>query len=143
MPGFVIGRRSCRRASKTERMMPDEQHVMLLRRSVREWNRWRAENPQVTPDLAGAGLRGLDSSGANLSEANLDRADLRGAVLSCCMLIGAEFAAANFFKAVLDGADLDGADLRGVRFLDCAQLTANGQKAYRDFWNAERPSRRI
>ena len=114
--------------------MADDQHVTLLRRSVREWNRWRAENPQVTPDLAGAGLRGLDLSGANLSGANLDRADLRGAVLSGCMLIGTEFAAANFFKAVLDGADVDRANLSGVRFLDCAQLTAarNWQKAYRD-----------
>ena len=44
--------------------MSDEQHVSLLRRSVREWNRWRVENPQVTPDLADAGLRGLDLSGA-------------------------------------------------------------------------------
>ena len=47
---------------------------------------------------------------------------------------GAEFAAANFFKAVLDGADVDRADLSGVRFLDCAQLTAarNWRSAYRD-----------
>jgi uncharacterized protein YjbI with pentapeptide repeats len=114
--------------------MADERHVTLLRGSVREWNRWRVENPQVTPDLADAGLRGLDLSGANLCGANLKRADLRGAVLSGCLLIGAEFAAANFFKAVLDGADVDRANLSGVRFLDCAQLTAarNWQKAYRD-----------
>ena len=94
--------------------MADEQHVTLLRRSVREWNRWRAENSQVTPDLAGAGLRGLDLSGANLSGANLNRADLRGTVLSGCMFIGAEFAAANFFKAVLDGADVDRQSERGA-----------------------------
>ena len=98
--------------------MADEQHATLLRRSVREWNRWRVENPQVTPDLAGAGLRGLDLSGANLSGA----ADLRGAVLSRSSLAGSRPTGANLFKAVLDGADLDSADLRGVRFLDCAQL---------------------
>ena len=115
--------------------MADEQHVTLLRRSVREWNRWRAENPQVTPDLAGAGLRGLDLRGANLSGAKLKGADLRGGVLSGCSFIGAEFAAANLFKAVLDSADLDRADLRGARFFDCAQLTAarNWQRAHRDF----------
>jgi uncharacterized protein YjbI with pentapeptide repeats len=114
--------------------MSDEQQVTLLCRSIREWNRWRAENPQVTPDLAGAGLRGANFSGANLAGANLKGADLRGTVLSGCMLMGAELAAANFFKAVLDGADVDRANLTGARFLDCAQLTAarNWRTAYRD-----------
>ncbi len=115
--------------------MADEQHVALLRRSVREWNRWRVENPQVTPDLADAGLRGLDLSGANLSGAELKEADLRGTILSGSSLAGAGLAGANLFKAVLDSVELDGADLRGVRFLDCAQLTTarNWQRAYRDF----------
>jgi uncharacterized protein YjbI with pentapeptide repeats len=114
--------------------MADEQHVTLLRRSVREWNRWRAENPQVTPELAGASLRGLDLSGANLSEAELNGADFRGTILSGSSLTGSDLAAANLFKAVLDGADVDRANLSGVRFLDCAQLTAarNWQQAYRD-----------
>jgi uncharacterized protein YjbI with pentapeptide repeats len=55
-------------------------------------------------------------------------------VLSGCTLIGAELVTANFFKAVLDGADVDRANLSGVRFLDCAQLTAarNWRTAYRD-----------
>jgi uncharacterized protein YjbI with pentapeptide repeats len=114
--------------------MADEQCVALLRRSVAEWNRWRAENPQATPDLAGAGLRGLDLSGANLAGTELTGADLRGTILEGSSLAGSELAAANLFKAVLDGADLDGADLRGVRFLDCARLTAarNWQSAHRD-----------
>ena len=109
--------------------MSDEQQVALLCRSIREWNRWRAENPQMTPDLAGAGLRGVNLSGANLAGANLKDADLRGTVLSGCMLMGAEFAAANFFKAVLDGADVDranlsAADLRGVAGLSHRQVDA-------------------
>ena len=114
--------------------MSDEQHVSLLRRSVREWNRWRAENPQVTPDLAGAGLRGLDLSGVNLAGALLKGADLRGTILSGSSLAGSGLAEANLFKAMLDSADLDSADLRGVRFLDCAQLSTarNWQRAYRD-----------
>jgi uncharacterized protein YjbI with pentapeptide repeats len=114
--------------------MADEQHVTLLRRSVDEWNRWREQNPQAVPDLAGAGLRGLDLSGANLAGAELTGADLRGTILKGSSLAGSALAAANLFKAALDGADLDRADLRGVRFLDCAQLTAarNWQRAYRD-----------
>ena len=114
--------------------MADEQHVALLRRSVEEWNRWRVENPQAVPDLADAGLRGLDLSGANLAGAELTGADLRGTILKGSSLAGTALAEANLFKAVLDGADLDRADLRGVRFLDCARLTAarNWQSAYRD-----------
>ena len=114
--------------------MADEQHLALLRRSVEEWNRWRAENPQAMPDLAGASLRGLDLSGANLAGAELTGADLRGTILSRSSLTGSKLAAANMFKALLDDADLDGTDLRSVRFLDCAQLTAarNWQSAYRD-----------
>lgn len=114
--------------------MADEQHVTLLRRGVAEWNRWRADNPQATPDLTGAGLRGLDFSGANLAGAELTGADLRGTILEGSSLAGAELAAANLFKAVLDGADLGGANLRGVRFLDCARLTAARywQSAHRD-----------
>lgn len=114
--------------------MADDQYVALLRRSVEEWNRWREENPQEMPELAGAGLRGLDLSGANLAGASLKGADLRGTILSGASLAGSKLAAANLFKAVLDSADLDGADLRGVRFLDCSQLTAalNWQSSFRD-----------
>jgi uncharacterized protein YjbI with pentapeptide repeats len=114
--------------------MADEQQVTLLRRSVQEWNSWRAENPQATPDLAAAGLRALDLSGANLAGAGLKGADLRGTILRDSSLVGSDLAAGNLFKTVLDGADLDGADLRGVRFLDCARLRAaqNWHRAFRD-----------
>lgn len=114
--------------------MADEQYIALLRRSVGKWNRWREENPQLLPELTGAGLRGLDLSGANLAGADLKAADLRGTILSGASLAGSRLGAANLFKAVLEGTDLDSADLRGVRFLDCSRLTAarNWQSAYRD-----------
>jgi uncharacterized protein YjbI with pentapeptide repeats len=87
-----------------------------------------------TPDLSGAGLRGLDLSGFDLSGADLRDADLRGTNLSVANLSGAHLDRANLFKAVLDGADLAGAFLNGAQFLNCAQLVVsrNWQSASRD-----------
>jgi len=114
--------------------MAHKEHVTLIHQGVATWNRWRTDNPDVVPDLVGAGLRGLDLTDANLGEANLQGADVRGTILSRACLIGADLTAANMFKAVLVDADLNGAELRGARFLDCAQLTAarNWQVAFRD-----------
>src|SRR5215469_3458293 len=113
--------------------MPNADHVDILRRGVRAWNAWRAEQ-RITPDLSGAGLRGLDLSGFDLAQTDLRGADLRGTNLSQAELSGAHLKRANLFKALLDGADLEGAFLRGAQFLNCAQLvvTRNWQSAFRD-----------
>ena len=114
--------------------MANEEHVRLIHEGVAAWNCWRAEHRDVTPDLRGAGLRNLDLTGANLDGADLRAADLRGAKLSRASLVGADLTAANLFKTVVDGADLAGTNLTGVRFLECARLTAarNWQRSIRD-----------
>ena len=113
--------------------MLNDDHVAILRRGAAAWNSWRA-GQNITPDLSGAGLRGLDLSGFNLSQADLQGADLRGTNLSQANLSGSHLECANLFKAVLDGADLEGAFLYGAQFLNCAQLvvTCNWQSAFRD-----------
>jgi uncharacterized protein YjbI with pentapeptide repeats len=113
--------------------MPSNEHVAMLTRSAAVWNEWRAKSHD-TPDLSGAGLRGLDLSEFDLSRTDLRGADLRGTNLTRANLSGAHLEGANFFKAVLDGADLAGASLNGVQFLNCAQLvvTRNWQSAFRD-----------
>ena len=113
--------------------MPNDDHIALLRRGFATWNAWRTEHHE-TPDLSGAGLRGLDLSGFNLSGADLQGADLRGTNLNQANLSGAHVEGANLFKAVLDGADLAGAFLYRAQFLNCAQLvvTRNWQSAFRD-----------
>ncbi|HET8546365.1 MAG TPA: pentapeptide repeat-containing protein [Bryobacteraceae bacterium] len=115
--------------------MADQNHLAALRADVDEWNRWRAENPGVIPDLAGADLhraslvmadlrqavlRGADLSLANLMGADLREADLRGANLVGARLIGAD----------LRAADLRGADLRTAEDLTREQLeeTAGDEK---------------
>ena len=113
--------------------MPNADHIAVLERGAATWNAWR-EAQNVTLDLSGAGLRGLDLSGFNLSQADLQGADLRGTNLSQANLSGSHLECANLFKAVLDGADLEGAFLYGAQFLNCAQLvvTCNWQSAFRD-----------
>ena len=113
--------------------MPNADHIAVLERGAAIWNAWRAEQ-QETPDLSGAGLRGLDLSGFNLSHTDLRGADLRGTKFCQANLSGAHLERANLFKAVLDGADLAGAFLYEAQFLNCAQLVAtrNWQSAFRD-----------
>lgn len=57
--------------------------IALLRYSVPAWNRWRAENPGIRPDLEGADLHGAYLQSANLTDANLRGADLTGAQMHC------------------------------------------------------------
>ena len=113
--------------------MPNDEHVVLLRRGAGAWNSWRAERDE-RPDLSQAGLRGLDLSGYDLSRADLRGADLRGTNLSQANLSSANLEGANLFKALLDGADLAGAFLNGAQFVNCAQLAVarNWQSAFRD-----------
>src|SRR5712671_258763 len=113
--------------------MPNVKQVAMLRRSAAVWNEWRAKHGE-TPDLSGAGLRGLDLSGYDLSWADLRDADLRGVNLSGANLSCTHLEGANLFKAVLDGANLAEAFLAGTQFLNCAQLivTRNWQSALRD-----------
>jgi uncharacterized protein YjbI with pentapeptide repeats len=113
--------------------MANNEHIAMLGRGAAAWNEWRAKSHD-TPDLSGAGLRGLDLSGFELYGADLRGADLRGANLSEANLSLSHLDGANVFKVVLDGADLAGAFLNGVQFLNCAQLVAtrNWQSAFRD-----------
>src|ERR1700738_286793 len=113
--------------------MANNEHIAMLGRGAAAWNEWRADRDE-TPDLSGAGLRGLDLSGFDLSRADLRGAGLRGTIFCDADLSGAHLEGANFFKTVLDGADLAGAFLTESQFLNCAQLVVsrNWQSAFRD-----------
>jgi uncharacterized protein YjbI with pentapeptide repeats len=58
--------------------MADPEHLDLLREGVEVWNRWRAENWLVKPDLSNGNLRNADLQEINLHEADLRLADLQG-----------------------------------------------------------------
>jgi TIR domain/Pentapeptide repeats (8 copies) len=104
--------------------MANEEHLARLKQGAEVWNRWRAENPTIRPnlfaaDLIGAHLPEADLSGAhfstaNLSGAHLPKADLSGADLTGARLIGAHLPEADLTEAHLTGADLSNANLTGA-----------------------------
>jgi len=111
------------------------EHYNLLKSSIGEFNKWRAANWNLHPDLSGANLRGMNLHKANLNHANLSGADLREAILisvearsadleqadlTNAQLQNANFSMANFTRATLRGANLTGSFLQ-----DCCLLEAD------------------
>jgi uncharacterized protein YjbI with pentapeptide repeats len=94
----------------------------ILEEGTQAWNKWRAENPGVRPQLAGEDLSDLDLSGINLGEADLSEADFFGADLSNANLKMASMPEADLSDANLSGAELYKADLSSA-FLTEANLT--------------------
>jgi uncharacterized protein YjbI with pentapeptide repeats len=103
-----------------------------LKDGVAAWNEWRAERPEMNPDLTDADLEGIDLGcpyeapqsenyeeneraidfrGVRLMGANLRGANLRGADLSGAKLMDADLRGANLDRAELGFADLEGATL--------------------------------
>ncbi len=114
--------------------MANREHLSRLRKIVnglndfKGWNKWRAANPEVIPDLSEAdldeidligdtNLRGTNLSLASLFEAALEELHLSGANLEGADLRYAQLADANLSKAVLDFADLTGANLHGANLV--------------------------
>lgn len=120
--------------------MSDQEHLKILNQGVARWNRWREENPDITPDLSEAKLSWTDNpnllpppqyiqdtneltfrkvssgrvvlAGANLSFTDLSRADLFGADLSKSNLKEARLHRADLTGANLSDSDLTSADLK-------------------------------
>lgn len=81
--------------------MANKEHLaILVTKGVFDWNDWRRNNPQITPDLSDVNLQGMYLEGANFENVNL-----KGANLSRCLLRWA-----RFDGAVLDEIKIDGAD---------------------------------
>ena len=114
--------------------MASKEHLKILMGGRSLWQQWRAEHPEVTPDLKGASLNGLEVDfdlsgtnfpGADLSDANIAVASLADANLANANLTRADVGMSNLERAVLYKATLGGAqfddshlkhvDLRGAR----------------------------
>jgi uncharacterized protein YjbI with pentapeptide repeats len=93
--------------------MASGEHWILLDDDVRCWNRWRAENPEIYPDLRDLSLSRRQLASANLSRCNLSGAHLNHTNLKNC----------DLFRANLNGASLQGADLTGA---NCCEMEAAG-----------------
>jgi len=105
--------------------MANLEHLSSLKRDVAIWNRWRADNTDIRPDLRAAALSLADLTRADLSRADLSRADLRQADLRDADLHEADFREADLSGAYLQGVDLREADLSRAHLSE-----ANLRKAY-------------
>ncbi|UCG23923.1 MAG: pentapeptide repeat-containing protein [Chloroflexota bacterium] len=94
--------------------MTESTHLEILEEGTQAWNKWRAENPGIRPQLAGEDLSDLDLSGINLGEADLAEADFFGADLSDANIKMAHLPEADLSDAKLGGAELYKADLSGA-----------------------------
>src|ERR1035437_6021172 len=94
--------------------MANPEHLKILKQGVEQWNKWRAEHPEMRPDLSEADLVEADLSGANLGLTEISRANLGRAVFKGTDLRGAALALLNLHGANLQGAHLTHTDLRGA-----------------------------
>jgi uncharacterized protein YjbI with pentapeptide repeats len=97
--------------------MANQEHLEILKKGVKDWNKWRKENPRISPDLRNAELRGCHLKQGNLRKVNLIQADL-----SFADLRSADLSKADLSFAILRSADLREADLSFVN-LSSANLS--------------------
>ena len=100
--------------------MANPEHLKILKQGVEVWNKWRAENPEVEPDLSGIELFEATLYGRNLSKANIS-----GARLLMASLIESDLTEANLTDANLSGANLSGANLTGATLFKANLSKAN------------------
>ena len=91
--------------------MANPLHIDTLRQGVKVWNRWRQQNPEISPDLSRADLTGMVLPGANLAGVNLQDANLRETALENANFFGADLRGVNLQQAELRKADLSEANL--------------------------------
>ena len=124
--------------------MANSKHLAELKKGIKNWNRWRRENPNIIPDLRKADLRGFDLSFANfrdaklvetrysgacLHSANLTKADLSFSRLVATNLKFANLKSSNLSQATLIKANLSEADLMKANLSEVNLSEANLSKA--------------
>lgn len=117
--------------------MANEEHLEILRRGVRTWNRWRIINFKGEPfnpnlhlaDLRGKTLKYADFNATNLQGANFSKAILNNANFSLADLVNANLTGASLRATLFIGTNLSGANLVGANLSDSNLAYANLQEA--------------
>ncbi|MGZ4896956.1 MAG: toll/interleukin-1 receptor domain-containing protein [Candidatus Angelobacter sp.] len=91
--------------------MANREHLTILKKGFKTWNRWREKKHLLRPNLRNANLRDVDLSSTDLSSADLTAANLYHADLYKANLSSAILREATLRWANLGGSDLSGADL--------------------------------
>lgn len=125
--------------------MANSEHVEILMKGVKVWNKWRDDNPAVRPDLTGVDLEhqdfdeinfeGADLTNANLFIGSFKRANFQNAKLANVAwglnnLSHANFASvqlsfSSISESIIEYANFERANLRSASFYDCDLAGAN------------------
>jgi len=105
--------------------MANDEHVAMLKKGVKAWNKWRDENANIRPNLSEADFTGADLIGANLIGADLVGAKLSGADLTGAKLSGADLSEGRLVRADLSEANLSGANLSEADLREANLTEAN------------------
>jgi len=97
--------------------MANPEHLANLKEGVEAWNRWRADNPDVVPDLEKAEIEIV-----NLAGINFNKTALRWARFKPTDMTGADLRDADFGYAHVAGSKMDGANLTGAYFREAALM---------------------
>jgi uncharacterized protein YjbI with pentapeptide repeats len=120
--------------------MANQEHLLIAKQGVKEWNLWRHNNPAVCPDLRGADFT-TDSCnfhefrGANLRNTKLNGAEIWSANLTDADLSNIDLSDADLYFADLTKTNLCGAHLTDsrLRFVDLAGADLSGAVMARTF----------
>ncbi|NTW81920.1 MAG: pentapeptide repeat-containing protein [Chlorobiaceae bacterium] len=109
--------------------MAKSEHLQILLQGVISWNNWRAENPEIRPELGGAMLSKAKLNGINLADADLSNAILDKAQLNDASFYLADLRGAHFESAELKNSDLGGSNLTGAQLQEADIRWANISEA--------------
>jgi uncharacterized protein YjbI with pentapeptide repeats len=122
--------------------MAEAKYLEVLDSGVTEWNRWRANEPNLTPDLSNVDFRNRNLRGADFGRLNLRRADFSSQIthhgnrmIRTTCLRNANFSDASARQADFYLADLRGACFRNAKLQSTTLMDADLRKA--DFTGAD------
>src|SRR3954454_13086174 len=118
--------------------MARDEHLAFLMQGAGAWNKWRAENPNLQPDLSGSDLRRVDLIDAVLRRVNFAGADLRGQNFVDCNLQGVNLNSANLARA-----DLSCACVTDSELVSRGELLVAGQRGGQGEECGEQPGRAL
>jgi uncharacterized protein YjbI with pentapeptide repeats len=94
--------------------MADREHLEIINRGINAWNCWRADHPEIVPDLSCLGFAPENTLGARLIEATGSKHKIPWNKLNAIPLHGPNLRGIDLRGARLSKADLSGADFRGA-----------------------------
>jgi len=103
----------------------NEKHLEIIKEGRDAWNEWRAQNPEIQPDLQDVDLTSADLSRADLSDADLYNASLIKTNLVEANLIGAKLSQVDFSGSNLTRADLSRANITRANFIGAKLFKAD------------------